>query len=144
MLSAYQRSLSGITVPCVLRLTATKVVEAGIEPAILITALGRTVYLLTRHPHNCDCTYLIPSLEGDQLFSFRRQSLTVNIRPQSGRDFLIIHRLAFTSAVTVVCSLLLIRAVSRSAKFGDEELEDLAGSLVFRQQPESCHRLHLL
>ena len=48
------------------------------------------------------------------------------------------------NAHAVVCSLLLIRAVSRSAKFGDEELEHLASMLGIKQRLGSGHRLHLL
>ena len=52
--------------------------------------------------------------------------------------------LSASRAHAVVCSLLLIRAVSRSAKFGDEELEHLASMLGIKQRLGSGHRLHLL
>ena len=48
------------------------------------------------------------------------------------------------NAHAVVCSLLLIRAVSRSAELCDEESEYLASMLGIKQRLGSGHRLHLL
>ena len=55
---------------------SAEVVEVGIEPTILITALGRTVYLLTSHLHSCGlhCSHEFRLLDYTHLLRMYRDS----------------------------------------------------------------------